>query len=192
MITGAIKNKVDKIWLDIYAGGITQPLTVIEQLTYLMFIRSLDEKEIENEGLEALEVKVPKIFPQTPEGQAMRWSKFKDKDARKIFELIRDKVFPFIKALNGDAESAFSRYMEDALLRRTRTMPSLLSYLGNFEFFREYKQEIEAAVSRSTTAEVFARRIQLIFHLQKAALTGEEYQVWRRALAAKGVCPDHQ
>ena len=54
-------------------------------------------------------------------------------------------------------------------------MPSLLSYLGNFEFFREYKQEIEAAVSRSTTAEVFARRIQLIFHLQKAALTGEEY-----------------
>ena len=115
MITGAIKNKVDKIWTDIWAGGITQPLTVIEQLTYLMFIRSLDEKEIENEGLEALEVKVPKIFPQTPEGQAMRWSKFKDKDARKIFELIRDKVFPLIKALNGDAESAFSRYMEDAL-----------------------------------------------------------------------------
>ena len=44
MITGAIKNKVDKIWTDIWAGGITNPLTVIEQLTYLMFIRSLDEK----------------------------------------------------------------------------------------------------------------------------------------------------
>jgi type I restriction enzyme M protein len=115
MITGAIKNKVDKIWTDIWAGGITQPLTVIEQLTYLMFIRSLDEKEIENEGLEALEVEVPKIFPQTPEGQAMRWSKFKDKDAREIFDLVRDKVFPFIKTLNGDTESAFSRYMEDAL-----------------------------------------------------------------------------
>ncbi|MBA2132956.1 type I restriction-modification system subunit M [Capillibacterium thermochitinicola] len=115
MITGAIKNKVDKIWTDIWAGGITQPLTVIEQLTYLMFIRALDEKENENESLEALGVEVPKIFPQTPEGQAMRWSKFKDKDAREIFELIRDKVFPFIKTLNGDAESAFSRYMEDAL-----------------------------------------------------------------------------
>ena len=58
---------------------------------------------------------MPKIFPQTPEGQAMRWSKFKDKDAREIYDLIRDKVFPFIKSLNGDAESAFSRYMEDAL-----------------------------------------------------------------------------
>ena len=49
MITGAIKNKIDKIWTDIWAGGITNPLTVIEQLTYLMFIRSLDEKELENE-----------------------------------------------------------------------------------------------------------------------------------------------
>ena len=54
MITGAIKNKVDKIWTDIWAGGITNPLTVIEQLTYLMFIRSLDEKELENEGFENL------------------------------------------------------------------------------------------------------------------------------------------
>ena len=52
MITGAIKNKVDKIWNDIYAGGISNPLTVIEQLTYLMFIRSLDEKELENETFE--------------------------------------------------------------------------------------------------------------------------------------------
>lgn len=52
MVTGAIKNKVDKIWTDLWAGGITNPLTVIEQLTYLMFIRSLDEKEMETEELE--------------------------------------------------------------------------------------------------------------------------------------------
>lgn len=54
MITGEIKNKIDKIWTDIWAGGITNPLTVIEQLTYLMFIRSLDEKELENEQFEAI------------------------------------------------------------------------------------------------------------------------------------------
>lgn len=52
MVTGEIKNKIDKIWTDIWAGGITNPLTVIEQLTYLMFIRSLDEKELENEEFE--------------------------------------------------------------------------------------------------------------------------------------------
>ena len=116
MITGEIKNKIDKIWTDIWAGGITQPLTVIEQLTYLMFIRSLDEKEIENESMEALGMEVAnKIFPQTPDGQAMRWSKFKDKDAREIFEIIGQRVFPFIKSMNSNKSSAFSRYMEDAM-----------------------------------------------------------------------------
>ena len=116
MITGEIKNKVDKIWTDIWAGGITQPLTVIEQLTYLMFIRSLDEKEIENESIERLGGNVPKkIFPQTSEGQALRWSKFKDRDAREIHHIIGQQVFPFIKSLNGNATSAFSRYMEDAM-----------------------------------------------------------------------------
>lgn len=116
MITGEIKNKIDKIWTDIWAGGITQPLTVIEQLTYLMFIRSLDEKESENESLEALGIEVPnKIFLQTPDGQAMRWSKFKDKDSREIYEIIGQKVFPFIKSINNNKTSAFSRYMEDAM-----------------------------------------------------------------------------
>ena len=52
MITGEIKNKIDQIWTSIWAGGLTNPLTVIEQLTYLMFIRSLDEKELETEELE--------------------------------------------------------------------------------------------------------------------------------------------
>lgn len=108
MITGEIKHKIDKIWTDIWAGGITQPLTVIEQLTYLMFIRSLDEKEIEYESLEAIGVEVKnKIFPQTEEGQAMRWSKFKNKDARDIYETIGQRVFPFIKSINSNKTSAF-------------------------------------------------------------------------------------
>ena len=115
MITGAVKNKIDKIWTDIWAGGITQPLTVIEQLTYLMFIRSLDEKEIENESMESFGGKVTKIFPQTPDGQSMRWSKFKDRDAREIFHIIDKQVFPFIKSMNDNDSSAFSRYMENAL-----------------------------------------------------------------------------
>ena len=81
MVTGAIKNKVDKIWTDIWAGGIANPLTVIEQLTYLMFIRSLDEKELENEEFENMTgEKMLKIFPQSAAGQSMRCSKFKNDD----------------------------------------------------------------------------------------------------------------
>ena len=98
MITGAIKNKVDKIWTDIWAGGITNPLTVIEQLTYLMFIRSLDEKELETEEFENMTgEKMDKIFPQSAVGQSMRWSKFKNNDPRDIFDVISQRVFPAIK-----------------------------------------------------------------------------------------------
>ena len=66
MITGAVKNKVDKIWLDIFSAGLANPLTVIEQLTYLMFISALDMKELENESYEALDMKVEKSFRRRP------------------------------------------------------------------------------------------------------------------------------
>ncbi|MCE5171818.1 type I restriction-modification system subunit M [Paenibacillus profundus] len=115
MLTGEIRNKVDKIWTDMWAGGISNPLTVIEQLTYLMFIRSLDEKELENESFEALGGVASKIFPQDEAGQEMRWSKFKTKDPREIYEIVGMKVFPFIKEMNGENTTAFSRYMQDAM-----------------------------------------------------------------------------
>lgn len=139
MITGVIKNKVDKIWTDIWAGGITNPLTVIEQLTYLMFIRSLDEKELEMEEFEHMTgEKMEKIFPQSAVGQSMRWSKFKNNDPRDIFNVISQRVFPAIKNMkhgrlpdfteqgelveiaddsSSDVqnETAFARYMSDAM-----------------------------------------------------------------------------
>ena len=139
MITGVIKNKVDKIWTDIWAGGITNPLTVIEQLTYLMFIRSLDEKELQTEEFETLSGEtMDKIFPQSPVGQSMRWSKFKNSDPREIYDIVSQRVFPAIKNIkNGhlpdfnaqgdmvqpeDAaasdtvnDTAFARYMSDAM-----------------------------------------------------------------------------
>ena len=117
MLTGSIRNKVDKIWLDIFAGGIANPITVIEQLTYLMFIHDLDEMEIKNESFEAVSgEKMPRAFPQDEAGQQMRWSRFKHQDARVMYDMVAKRVFPFIKALNGSGdESAFSRYMRDAM-----------------------------------------------------------------------------
>lgn len=117
MITGEIRNKIDKIWTDMWAGGITNPLTVIEQFTYLMFIRSLDEKELESERFEALTgFAMPKLFPQDEEGQSMRWSKFKNRDAREMYDIVGKLVFPFIKSMNGDGgETAFSKYMQTAM-----------------------------------------------------------------------------
>ena len=138
MITGVIKNKIDKIWLDIWADGITNPITVIAQLTYLMFIRSLDEKELELEEFANMTGEPAEyIFPQSEIGQAMRWSKFKDRDAREIFDLISQRVFPAVKKMkygklpdfddkgelleisdcdNGEQfQTAFTKYMDNAV-----------------------------------------------------------------------------
>lgn len=138
MITGVIKNKIDKIWTDIWAGGITNPLTVIEQLTYLMFIRSLDEKELELEEFANMTGETSDlIFPQSETGQAMRWSKFKDKDSREIFNIISKYAFPAVKKMkygklpdfdekgelieipdreDGEQmQTAFTRYMDSAV-----------------------------------------------------------------------------
>ena len=119
-------------------GGITNPLTVIEQLTYLMFIRSLDEKELENEEFSNMTGDATDlIFPQSEIGQAMRWSKFKDRDARDIFSIISKYAFPAVKKMkygklldfdekgelieiadreDGEqVQTAFTRYMDSAV-----------------------------------------------------------------------------
>ena len=136
MITGVIKNKVDKIWDDIFAGGISNPQTVIEQLTYLMFIRSLDEKELEQEEFDNMTGgQGDRIFPQSTVGQSMRWSRFKDKDPGEIFSIVSQRVFPAIKGMkngrlpdlddngeiielpDGDEQknNAFAYFMSDAM-----------------------------------------------------------------------------
>lgn len=121
MITGATKNKVDDIWQRMWEGGITNPLEVISQLTYLMFMHQLDEQEYEAEQMETmLGIEQRHIFPKTYAnpagiqipGEELRWSRFKDKPAETMYHTVSEFAFPFIKAL-GDG-SAFTRSMESA------------------------------------------------------------------------------
>lgn len=117
MVTGEIKNKIDNIWLKIYASGMANPLTVIEQLSYLMFIRSLDDKELKQEQKEnMMGIKGEHIFDEAH--QKLRWSKFKNLgSADEIFALFKDEkdgIFTFIKNLHGKNETAFSKFMKDA------------------------------------------------------------------------------
>jgi hypothetical protein len=97
-----VKNQIDKIWDDMFSYGIANPLVVIEQLTYLFFIKSLDMIETKNEE-NALAIGIPfteRIFPDDEYSQSLRWSKFKDLSADQIFELLPTRVFPFIKGEN--------------------------------------------------------------------------------------------
>jgi type I restriction enzyme M protein len=121
MITGELKSKVDKIWDTMWSGGVSNPLSVIEQLTYLLFIKRLDELHTLRESKAARTGKPIEEPVFTAKQESLRWSRFKETAPEKMFETVRDGVFPFIKTLGsngGDAaegDSTYSHHMKDAL-----------------------------------------------------------------------------
>lgn len=125
MLTGEIKNKVDRIWETFWTGGVTNPLTVIEQFTYLIFIKSLDDNQLQSEAeANILGVKAKITFKGKSvkyknrfDYEDLRWHNFKEFEAEKMYETISEGVFPFIKELNGDSSSSFAKYMGDAMFQ---------------------------------------------------------------------------
>jgi type I restriction enzyme M protein len=115
MITGAVRNQVDQLWNTFWSGGISNPLTVIEQITYLLFAKRLDDLQTAKEAqanLTGEKVEDP-LF--TKKQAHLRWSHFKDFDPQRKFTNFRDEVFPFIKSLNGRAGSSYTKFMKDAV-----------------------------------------------------------------------------
>ena len=125
MITGELKNKVDALWNIFWTGGITNPLDVVEQMTYLMFIRDLDDadnlraKEAAMLGLgyESVVAGAAKIGEGPVPGKQLKWSTFHDFPAGKMYSVVQEWVFPFIKNLHGDKNSAYAKYMDDAIFK---------------------------------------------------------------------------
>lgn len=113
MLTGELRNQVDQVWNVFWTGGISNPLEVIEQLTYLLFIKRLDEMHTLREN-KANRLKQPIENPIfSPNQQTYRWSHFKNLEPRQMYNLIVDEVFPFMKGMGGEA-SAFAKHMRDA------------------------------------------------------------------------------
>ena len=109
-----IRNKIDRIWEYFWTGGITNPLSVIEQITYLLFIKALDDVELRNEKDDVfLGITSSRIFDK--EHQNCRWSVFKDYEAGKMHKNMQENVFPFIKSLGDSKKSSYSKYMQDAI-----------------------------------------------------------------------------
>ncbi len=122
MLTGSIRNDIDKLWEKFWTGGITNPLTVIEQISYLMFARMLDMQEdvADNKAAKGLKV-TGRLFPQTPEGQMLRWKNFKNLSGSELHKHLKSKVFPFFAELGSKASehnslgvSSIGDYMQDA------------------------------------------------------------------------------
>lgn len=125
MITGELKNKIDSLWDIFAAGGLTNPLDVIEQMTYLMFIHDLDEAD-NTHAKEAVMLGLPyksiftdsvRIGDRTVDGSQLKWSVFRDFPAVRMYSVMQEMVFPFIKNLHGNKESAYSKYMADAIFK---------------------------------------------------------------------------
>ncbi len=133
MITGELKNKIDSLWDIFAAGGLTNPLDVIEQITYLMFIRDLDDVDnIKSKESIMLGTPFKSIFDgefqvggKKVDGKQFKWSSFRDIPAANMYEIVQMGVFPFIKGLHADKNSAYSKYMGDAILKIST--PQLLS-----------------------------------------------------------------
>ena len=125
MITGELKNKIDGMWDVFAAGGLVNPLEVIEQVTYLMFIRDLDDSDnIRAKESAMLGLSYKSIFAgeveigdRKIEGSQLKWSVFHDFPAARMYTVMQEWVFPFIKNLHGDKNSAYSKYMDDAIFK---------------------------------------------------------------------------
>jgi type I restriction enzyme M protein len=120
MFTGELRNQIDSIWNDFWAGGLANPLQVIEQITYLIFIKRLDEmQELEERKATTLGKPIERrIFPEGKDKSGepyanLRWSRFKHFAGPDMFRVIDEHVFPYIRALNGEG-TAYARHMRDA------------------------------------------------------------------------------
>ncbi len=128
MITGELRSKVDSIWDTIWTGGITSPITVLEQITYLMFMKLLDDNQLKAEaGANALGIKLKNrvfgegicVISENPHVETdyknLRWHVFHNYEPGAMFNNIQNYVFPFIKQIGEGKDTAFSRYMKDTV-----------------------------------------------------------------------------
>ena len=128
MITGELKNKVDSIWDTIWTGGITSPITVLEQITYLMFMKLLDDNQLKAEaGANALGIQLKKkvfgdgicVISENPHVETeyinLRWNVFHNFEPGAMFTNVQNYVFPFIKQIGDGKDTAFSSYMKDTV-----------------------------------------------------------------------------
>src|SRR3954468_16689898 len=106
MITGEIRSQIDAIWTSLWSGGISNPLSVIKQLSYLLFIKRLDELQTLKEAKAARTGKQIEDPIFTKKQDHLRWSRFKETAPEEMFKTVQQDVFPFMKMLGtkGDAD----------------------------------------------------------------------------------------
>jgi len=158
MITGKVKSQVDQIWDAFWTGGISNPLSVIEQISYLLFIRRLDDLQITKEQQSNLTKKAIENPIFTDETRELRWSVFKNYDAKTSYDIVKDKVFPFIKNLHMGKDTAFAEHMKEAIfmIPKASLLESVIEMISDISMDdRDSKGDLyEYLLSKLTTAGI--------------------------------------
>lgn len=186
MFTGELKSKVDRIWDTMWSGGISNPLSVIEQLTYLLYIKRLDELHTLKESKAARTGKLIEEPIFNADQDNLRWSRFKDAATEPMFETVRDGVFPFIKSLgiNGDGEedSTYSHHMQDALfmMPTARVLANVVDQLDGIDMAdKDTKGDLADILARwqKRKAEKKRGRTDQSFLLPKAEIADNDHDL---------------
>jgi type I restriction enzyme M protein len=112
MLSSSLRSDIDSLWLEFHSGGITNPITVIEQISYLMFARLLDISEArEEKRAERLKKPYEGLFPKSK--QHIRWSQFSNIGGEEMLEIVRDEFFPFMRTEIAE-RSALGKFLKDA------------------------------------------------------------------------------
>lgn len=173
-MTGELKNKIDGLWEIFWTGGITNPLEVVEQMTYLMFIKDIDSADnIRAKEASMLGLPFKSIFDgevvigdRKVEGEQLKWSVFHDFPAQRMYSIMQEWVFPFIKNLHGDKNSAYSKYMGDAIFKVNT--PLMLSKIV------DAMDEIYAIMDKEQQADVRGDVYEyLLSKLEKSGVNGQ-------------------
>ena len=147
MITGEIKNRIDSIWDTFWTGGITNSVTVLEQMTYLFFMKMLDDAQRTKEAnanVMGVAVKDPTFKqgmwhnPETDRDvpyNSLRWNVFKNMEAEQMYRIVSKDAFIFIKNLNEGRESAYSKFMANAtfLIQSPRTLVKIVEGIDHLD-----------------------------------------------------------
>lgn len=148
MITGEIKNRIDQIWDTFWTGGITNSMTILEQMTYLFFMKMLDDAQDKKEanaqvlGIEPDDLVFKKEgFWHNPDTEKdvpydiLRWKNFRHEEPSRMFSIVRNDVFVFIKNLGEGKQSAYSRFMQSAvfMIQNPRTLVKVVEGIQNLD-----------------------------------------------------------
>lgn len=174
MLTGKIRNDIDKLWEKFWTGGITNPLTVIEQISYLMFARMLDmQEEMAERKANRSGKSFDRLFPNTPEGQLLRWKNFKNLSGKELHKHLKQNVFPFFATLGAISEEI------DGLVEEGSAKQAL-GHIG------EYMQDADLEIKNESVLVSAVEMVEAL-PLTQSDVKGDIYEYLLSKLTTAGI-----